>query len=647
MRDGKRLAVNLFFPRGVSSKARLPVILEYLPYRKDDWSLARDYADYSYFVRRGFVAARLDIRGTGRSEGLTPDREYSEREQRDATDAIAWLASRSWSNGNVGMMGISWGGFNAIQMAMRRPHPPALKAVIAVDATDELFHDDVHYIDGLMHVDEYELSMDLQSGETRAPDFPLDEATLRARFDNPPWFLLYLHHQRDGAFWQRASLAPDYARIRIPVFMVGGFYDGYRDSIPRMLQHLHVPTHAIVGPWNHTFPHDAVPGPAIEWRASAVRFWDRYLKGEENGIEREPKLAVYMRHAYSPGVDRTTIPGSWRSVASWPPPDGVPRTLYLATNHRLVNDRPHAGSVDRLTSVPSSGNEAGFWWGELTPDQRPADAMSLVYDSEPLASAQAILGLPQVRLRTAASAPLADWFVRLSDVAPDGAVTLITGAGQSGAQRDSSQRPTALVPGRFYTLQFPMHFTSWVFPRGHRIRIAVSNALWPMIWPTPYALETALLTGGGEPSTLVLPSVPVVAPAVRFPNVTEAAHMPRGVGGSDEGFPGTYTITRNVLNRATRIDWRGAGKQYFPWGEEDTTEAIVYRQADCCRAHSEVHAAAATIVRLRGRTLTWRVVLDVTSDARSFYYRFERRLLRDGIVIRTRRWKSTIARDYQ
>ena len=647
MRDGTRLAANLFLPRGLKRGARLPLILEYLPYRKDDWSLARDYADYSYFVRRGYVAARLDIRGTGRSAGAPPDREYSEQEQRDAEDAIAWFASRPWSNGNVGMMGISWGGFNAIQMAMRRPAPPALKAILAVDATDELFHDDVHYIDGIMHADEYELAMDLQTAETRPPDFPLDERTLRNRFDAPPWFLLYLQHQRDGAFWQRASLAPDYARIKIPVFMVGGFYDGYRDSIPRMLERLNAPRHAIVGPWNHTFPHEAVPGPAIEWRATAVRWWDRYLKGKRNGIEREPQLSVYMRHWYPPGVDRVTIPGAWRSVSGWPPPDVASRTFYMTADHQLVDDAPVTTATNRLRYVPTAGNEAGFWWGELTPDQRPADALGLVYDSAALTGELAILGLPQVRLHAAATAPLADWIVRLSDVAPSGEVTLVTGAGIDGAQRESAARPAALTPNKMYAIDVPLHFTSWVFPPGHRIRIAVSNALWPMLWPTPFSMETSLEFGGAAPSRVVLPVVPARAPEIYFPNVTEKAAVPPGLGGSDEGFPGRYTIERDVLHQATRIDWSGAGTQYFPWGEEATKEAIVYRQADCCSARSSVHGDASTAVKLRDRTLTWRVHLDVSSDARYFYYRFERELLRAGVVIRRRRWASTIRRDFQ
>src|ERR1700690_1399801 len=238
MKDGVRLAVNLYMPDGALPGAKVedkfPAILEYLPYRKDDWPLSRDWDLHSYWVRRGYVTARVDIRGTGSSEGATPAREYSDQEQQDGLEVIDWLSKQPWSNGNVGMMGISWGGFNAIQMAQR--HPPALKAIIAICATEELFHDDIHYIDGLMHVDEFELGMDMQVGLTPAPNFPTDEKSLATRFDATPWFLLYLHQQRDGPFWQRASISDDqYAQYKVPTFMVGGFLDGYRDSIGRFL----------------------------------------------------------------------------------------------------------------------------------------------------------------------------------------------------------------------------------------------------------------------------------------------------------------------------------------------------------------------------------------------------------------------------
>ena len=246
MADGVRLAVNLLTNGGDWKTHHSPVILEYLPYRKDDWSIERDLGLHSYWVAQGYVVARVDIRGTGRSEGALPDREYSEQELRDGEAVIAWLAAQNWSNGNVGMMGISWGGFNSIQMAMRQP--PALKAIVAVDATEDLFKDDIHFIDGLMHADEFELSMDLQTAMTRAPDFPIDEASLRARFDAKPWFPLYLQQQRGGSFWDRASLRPDYSRVKIPVFVIGGFYDGYRDNVPRMLEHLRGPRMGLIGP---------------------------------------------------------------------------------------------------------------------------------------------------------------------------------------------------------------------------------------------------------------------------------------------------------------------------------------------------------------------------------------------------------------
>ena len=249
MKDGVRLAVKLYMPDGAKAGDKFPAVLEYHPYRKDDGTAARDYPLYAYFARRGYVCARVDIRGFGGSEGVPTDREYSEQEQLDASQIIAWLAHQPWSNGSVGMMGISWSGFNSLQMAMR--HAPELKAIIAVDATAELFHDDVHYMDGIAHVDEFELNMDMAPGITGAPDYTLDEKVLGPRFETPPWSLLYFKHQRDGPFW-RSPVRP-YSEIKIPCFIIGGLLDGYRDSVTDMLEQTKAPLKAIMGPWNHNF----------------------------------------------------------------------------------------------------------------------------------------------------------------------------------------------------------------------------------------------------------------------------------------------------------------------------------------------------------------------------------------------------------
>jgi putative CocE/NonD family hydrolase len=390
---------------------------------------------------------------------------------------IAWLARQRWSNGKVGMLGISWGGFSAIQLALRRP--PALKAILAVAATEELFTEDVHYIDGVFHIDEFELTMDLDQGRSAAPDFSLDESVIGPRMDSPTWSLNYMKHQRDGAFW-RAPVRP-IETLAVPAFLIGGLQDGYRDSIPRMLERVKAPIKAWIGPWNHAFPNGSDVGPLAEWRDQAVRWFDYWLKGHDTGVLSDPKLIVYLQHWHAPDSHPQDMPGEWRAE-TWPPRGLSPKTLYFQPDRRLSADKPVQGQ-DQLRYVPSAGVEAGFWWGDLLTDQRPVDAYSLTYDSEPLTDELAVLGRPRATLDVASDAPLANWFIRLSDVAPDGRVTLVTGAGIVGAQRNSKTEPEDLTPGTVYPLSVDLHLAAWVFPKGHRVRIAVSNALWPMMWP--------------------------------------------------------------------------------------------------------------------------------------------------------------------
>ncbi|HEY7513418.1 MAG TPA: CocE/NonD family hydrolase, partial [Vicinamibacteria bacterium] len=269
MPDGVRLAADLYVPKGGRAGERFPVLLEYLPYRKTE-ARGRNYSLYSYFVRRGYLVARVDIRGTGNSEGKLIPYEYSDQENTDGDSVIAWLARQPFSTGKVGMFGISWGGFNSIHMAMR--NPPALKAIIAVDATDDLYQDDVHFMDGMMHVDSWEMSQDLYNLLPGAPLYRIDQQYFADRFDTRPWMLTYKREQRYGPFWKRTTLKERYDSIRVPTFLIGGYYDGYRDSVPRMLQHLKAPVRAIMGPWHHSYPHDAYPKPQIEWRREAVRW---------------------------------------------------------------------------------------------------------------------------------------------------------------------------------------------------------------------------------------------------------------------------------------------------------------------------------------------------------------------------------------
>jgi hypothetical protein len=301
-----------------------------------------------------------------------------------------------------------------------------------------------------------------------------------------------------------------------------------------------------------------------------------------------------------------------------------------------------------LQYVPSIGEEAGFWWGDFTTDQRPIDAYSFVYDSAPLAQDTALLGWPKMFLQVSASAPLADWFVRLSDVAPDGTVTMITGAGQSGAQRDSAASPIDLEPDRKYLIPIELHVTSWRFPTGHRIRVAISDALWPMIWPTPYSMTTSLWYGGSNASRLDLPLVPLDPPArPHFTAPEKEAPLPGVSSEGDTWPPQDWTVTRDVLARSTRVAWSGNDSSTYPWGKMKDHEQMSYVVADAKPAASTVHGEASTTVGLPGRTLVWNVTLDLRSDEKNFYYHFERHLTENGKPLRDKTWEETVPRDHQ
>ena len=651
MRDGVKLAGDLWRPD--QGTGPFPVLLEYLPYRKTE-ARGGVFHLYDYFVRHGYVVARVDIRGTGNSGGTLIPYEYSEIEQRDGEDVIAWLAAQPWSNGNVGMFGISWGGFNSIHMAMR--NPPALKAIIAVDATDDLYHDDVHYMDGVLHVDTWEMSQDLWNAMPGAPGYVLDEAYFRDRFDQPPWMLTYKAQQRDGPFWDRTALKAHYESIKIPSFLIGGWYDGYRDSIPRMLEHVKAPVKALIGAWDHTWPDEPYPKPGFDWRHEAVRWYDQWLKGQDTGIMKEPRLAVYVRDWHPPGPYLETAPGRWRSEDGWPIARIRDRVLR-PRDDRSLRDEPGPAAADRLRYVPTTGVEAGgpvLWWGDVAPDQRPTDAFSLVYDTAPLTEDVEILGMPKANLQVSADVPQIDWFARLNDVAPDGTVTQVTGGGENGAHRVSARDPKAIQPGERFPLDIEMHFTSWVFPRGHRIRLSVSNAQWPMLWPTPYPATTALFLGP-EGSRLVLPVVPPGGPERPAPSYLpipdEGRRRLPGYESLSMETPSAYgevsSIDRNPRTGRATVVANNESAQRFPWGEQRYTEKFTHEAEDGHPEKARVKGDYAIEVKLPGRTLRWESQVTFSSDRANFRYQGTRKLWENGKLVRERSWDKTFPRDFQ
>lgn len=639
MKDGVRLSVTYFKPVPQSPGERFPVLFDYYPYRKDEDPSS--FGFYTYFARRGYITASVDIRGTGSSEGAVPDREYSDAELEDGVEVIRQLAEIAESNGRVGMWGKSWGGFNAIQTAMRRP--PALKAILAFDATDDLYPEDVHHMDGAFHCDEFMSFMDNENILPRTPYLRLDDEYFKNRFDHDPWFLTYAKEQVDGPFWRRNSLRWQYDKIAVPCYLVGGLLDGYRDSLPRMLENMKVPVRAVLGPWKHDWPDSGVPGPNMEWRHEAVRWWDRWLKDRATGIEDDPRFVYFLRAGHAPDAALQTTPGRWVG-GDWPAPGMIWRMLYPSGLRRL-DDRPGEAGFEVLKYVPTSGVATGYWWGDPTGDIRPDDAGSLVFDTAPLRKKLEIAGFPAVRLRVSADAPAAHWVARLEDVQPDGTVSLVTGKLINGSQRRSRLHPEPLIPGEEFDLVFELHFTTWTFQPGHRIRLAVSNAQWPMIWPTPYPMTSRLIIGDKR-TRLDLPLAPAGLPEVtsfRPPEPYEERTDARDLGGV--AWPGGFAEwKKDLLTSKTSVDWHGSSDFEIAGRRYHTEERTVYETTDTDPARSLFRGEASWSFEDANRRVAIRSVIEVTSDESRFYVRVTRRAEENSRLLRSREWKEAIPR---
>ena len=299
--DGTRLAARIWMPTDAAAHP-VPAVLEYIPYRKRDFTRARDALIHPWFGAHGFASVRVDIRGSGDSDGVLSD-EYLPLELDDAVEVIAWLARQPWCSGSVGMMGNSWGGFNALQVAARRP--PALKAIITSCSTDDRYADDIHYMGGCLLNDNMKWGASMFSHNSRPPDPALVGERWRAMWlqrleGSGLWIDSWLRHQRRDAFWKHGSVCEDFPAIRIPVFAVGGWNDGYRNAIPRLLSGLDVPRMAWIGQWAHRYPHMAAPGPGVGFLQEAKRWWDHWLKGQDTGLMNGPMLRAYMQDPVPP-----------------------------------------------------------------------------------------------------------------------------------------------------------------------------------------------------------------------------------------------------------------------------------------------------------------------------------------------------------
>ncbi len=293
--DGTRLAARMWLPEG-SEDSPVPAILEYIPYRKRDGTRGRDENLHVPVAEAGYAVIRVDLRGTGDSEGVYHD-EYLPQELQDGCDVIAWIADQPWCDGKVGIIGKSWGGFNGLQLAALQP--PALKAIISVGSTDDRYATDVHYYGGCLTKDNLDWSAYMFALNGMPPDPELVGEDWRAMWlarleANRPWAIPWMEHQRRDEYWRHGSVCEEFSKIEIPCFLVNGWGDNYSEAIPRMLAGLSCPRKGLIGPWAHVYPHDGGPGPEIGFLQECLRWWDHWLKGSDTGIMDEPMLRAWM-----------------------------------------------------------------------------------------------------------------------------------------------------------------------------------------------------------------------------------------------------------------------------------------------------------------------------------------------------------------
>ncbi len=468
MRDGVVLAADLYLPDPDGSlsadmpETPMPVVMDYIPYRKDEVDPAA-MRHYLELPRHGYAVARIDIRGTGSSEGHAID-EYVEQEQLDGYDAVEWLASQPWCDGHVNMLGISYGGFTALQVATLQP--PHLTSIVPVDFTDDRYTDDCHYRGGLLRM-YYDLGWygaRMIAWNAMPPDLALDDETAgrvwREHIDeNEPYYLAWLRHQVDGPYWRQGSVAAIADRIVCPAFLIGGWRDGYPNPPIRLYERLAGPKKLLIGPWDHRYPDAAIPGPRIDHLHEVVRWLDHWCRDIDDGVMTEPPIVVYMQEAGSPDPGRTETPGSWRAEGSWPPAGATEHTLWLGADGVLAQDAVTAapGGRDRLVYDPTVGEAGGLWSGGvpfgLPGDQRPDEARSLVYTSEPLDADLAILGRPRAIVHLTSSAAVIGVAASLSDVGPDGTSNLVAKGMLNVSRRDSLTDPAPLAPGEHAELR--------------------------------------------------------------------------------------------------------------------------------------------------------------------------------------------------
>ena len=651
--DGTRLAFRAWLPDN-ADQTPVPAILEFLPYRKSDGTVVRDEITMAQTAAQGYACVRVDLRGCGESEGYFED-EYSAQELQDGYHVIEWIADQNWCNGNLGMVGISWGGFNSLQIAALKP--PALKAIITQCSTDDRYHRDIHYEGGCLLNDNMGWAAFFWAyAQARSPDPLLIDKDWKSvwldRLNKMPQLAsTWLSHQTRDAYWQHGSVCEHYANIEIPVYAMGGWSDGYRDTVFNLLANLSGPSKGLIGPWAHKYPNIAFPNPKIDYVKESVRWWDRWLKRIDNNIDQEPALQYYLQESVPPQTDYEFRPGKWVSEPNWPSKKTRLQTWYLSQQCLTPFPCSSEDAHNKLSicSPQTTGVDGGsFCVGiridmEQPGDQRADDAGSLVFDSQPLSADMPIAGQIETKFSVASDKPQANLIVRVSDVHPNGEVTRITYGLLNLTHRDCHETPALLVVGKEYDVQINLNAMAYVIPKGHKLRVAVSTAYWPLIWPNP---EQATLTFNTQQCTVSIPLNEHPVPSEAIP----AYDTPVTFDGTELAPSESKRIVhRDYKTGMTTIETReDFGRQFYASAQSDIQ--FIMDQQQSVHHHDPLTAKNDIRVQVDMGREGWRTTIkghyQMTCDKDNYYLQVNWQAYQDQTLIFSKDFNDTIKRNF-
>ena len=504
MRDGVTLSADVYLPP--IGDGPWPAILQRTPY-DNTAELWLKIADF--FARQGYAFVSQDVRGRCDSDGAW---EPFVNEGPDGHDTIVWIGEQGWCDGKVGMMGGSYGGL--VQWLAARERPPYLAALASTAAAGRWL-EELPYHSGVTSPF-WIFWLNLVGGRTvqqpvltnrEAPDWPrifthrpLRDVDLALGRTNTVW-RTWLAHPTFDEYWRRLSLRGHFGKIDLPVLHVTGWFDGdqwgelfywhgmVNESPAADRQWL------LVGPWDHAGTRtpkqqlggrDFGPGALVDLNALHLRFFDRWLKGIENGAEHDARARLFVMGR-----------NAWHQHDRWPPAETVVTAYYfhsgggantLAGDGTLTTEAPtgvepaDSYSYDPDDPTPSVPDLSALPFGDVPFDNRwrlRRDDV-LVYTSAPLEEDLEITGHPFVVLHAASDCPDTDWFVTLCDVLPGGrSDELASGCLRAAHREGLDAEPTPLEPGRVYEYRIELLATSNVWQRGHRLRVTVASANYP------------------------------------------------------------------------------------------------------------------------------------------------------------------------